>query len=66
MRAGRKAKEQGGGGCGGKMSQERFAINCGTLETRTAIRRVKASKRQPFAEYSPDEPVRHAKFRLPR
>ncbi len=41
------------------MSQERFAINCGTLETRTAIRRVRASKRQPSAENSPDEPARH-------
>lgn len=48
------------------MSQEIFEINCGTLETRTVIRRVRASKSQPSAENSPDEPVRHIKFRLPR
>lgn len=39
------------------MSQESFEFNCSRLETRTAISRVRASKRQPSAENSPDEPV---------
>lgn len=67
-RVGPKEEECGGKGEyeGGKMGQEKFEINCSALETRTAIRGVRASKRQPSAENSPDEPVRHIKFRLPR
>lgn len=42
-----------------EINQERDEINCGMLQTRTAIRRVRASKHQPSVENSPDEPMRH-------
>lgn len=42
-----------------EISQERDEINSGMLQTRTAIRRVRASKRRPSVENSPDEPMRH-------
>lgn len=62
-RGGRRCErcgEENRGSC--KVSQEMFEFNCGALQTRTAISRVKASKRQPAAVNSPDERVRRIKF----